>query len=169
MAGAGTKAWSTGDVVTAAQFNTYLQEQVIAVFADNSARDAAYGGTGEPTLAEGMACYVKDSNTFQIYSGSGWVQLLDLDSLSVTGGNYTILGDLTVGVDDEGKDVTFYGDTSAKYLQWDESADELELSSYSAPANIRLAALSAALPFAFKMDCDTVNSFWTISSSLLTP
>ena len=124
MAGAGTKAWSTGDVVTAAQFNTYLQEQVIAVFDTNSARDAAYRGTGEPSLAEGMACYVKDSNTFQIYSGSAWVELLDLDTLSVSGGNYTIDAEMSVGVADAGHDVKFHG-AVGEYLHWDKSAATL--------------------------------------------
>ena len=79
MAGAGTNLWVTGDVITANQFNTYLQDQVIAVFADTSARDAAFGGAGEPTLAEGMACFVKDINELQIYSGSAWISVLDID------------------------------------------------------------------------------------------
>ena len=34
---------------------------------------------------------------------------------------------LTVGVDDTGYDVIFYGATSGRYLQWDESADSLRL------------------------------------------
>ena len=90
MAGTGTKLWATGDLVTSSAFNTYLQDQVIAVFADSSARDAAYGGSGEPTLAEGMFCMLKDTNEFQIYNGSAWVPLLDADTISVSSGNYII-------------------------------------------------------------------------------
>jgi hypothetical protein len=37
----------------------------------------------------------------------------------------TILGDLTVGVDDTGHDVTFFGATSSKKMLWDQSADTL--------------------------------------------
>ena len=37
----------------------------------------------------------------------------------------TILGDLTVGVDDTGHDVTFFGATSGKKMLWDQSADTL--------------------------------------------
>ena len=38
-----------------------------------------------------------------------------------------ITGGLTVGVDDTGHDVKFFGATSGAYLEWDESADELEI------------------------------------------
>lgn len=34
---------------------------------------------------------------------------------------------ITVGADDTGHDVIFYGDTSGSYLQWDQSADALQL------------------------------------------
>ena len=128
MAGTGTKLWATGDTVTATQFQTYLQDQVVSVFDDSSARDAAFGGAGEPTLAEGMLCYLEDTNEFQIYSGSAWVSLLDLDTWSVSSGAYTIKGDVTVGENDTGHDVKFYGATDGKYMLWDESDDEFIIS-----------------------------------------
>lgn len=37
----------------------------------------------------------------------------------------TLSGTLTVGVDDTGYDVKFFGATSGKYMLWDESADKL--------------------------------------------
>ena len=43
------------------------------------------------------------------------------------GGNVEIQGTLNVGVDDTGYDVKFFGATSGRYLQWDESADKLLL------------------------------------------
>jgi len=127
MAGAGIKLWATADTVTATEFQTYLQEQVVAVFDDSSARDAAFGGAGEPTLAEGMSCYLKDTNEFQVYSGSAWVPLLDLDTWSVSSGAYTIKGDVTVGVDGTGHDWKAFGDTAGSYALWDQSEDELRL------------------------------------------
>lgn len=75
MAGSGTIQWATGDTVTAANFQSYVQDQVVAVYADATARDAAYGGTGEPTLAEGMVCYLKDTNKIQTYDGSAWADV----------------------------------------------------------------------------------------------
>tara|TARA_R100000808_G_scaffold23545_1_gene52376 strand:- start:3935 stop:5548 length:1614 start_codon:yes stop_codon:yes gene_type:complete len=124
MAGSGTKLWATGDTVTATDFQTYVQDQVVGVYADTSARDAAYGGSGEPTLAEGAVAFIKDVNQIHAYS-SAWVPLLDLDTwASDASGNYTIKGDLTVGVDGTGHDVKLFGTTSGVYSLWDQSADE---------------------------------------------
>lgn len=68
MAGAGYKLFNTGDVLTAAQVNTYLQEQTVMVFADAAARTAALSGV----LAEGMLSYLKDTNAVEKYDGSSW-------------------------------------------------------------------------------------------------
>ena len=71
MAGAGYKLFSTGDVLTAAQVNTYLQQQVIMVFADSSARTTALSGV----LAEGMFSYLTGTNAFQYYDGAAWADV----------------------------------------------------------------------------------------------
>ncbi len=42
-------------------------------------------------------------------------------------GTVQIDGAVTVGVDDTGHDVKFYGDTAGQYMLWDQSADELVL------------------------------------------
>src|SRR3990167_10517969 len=39
--------------------------------------------------------------------------------------NISTAGTVTVGVDDTGADVTFYGATSGSYWLWDESADTM--------------------------------------------
>jgi hypothetical protein len=72
MAGAGIKLFAAGDVLTAAEVNTFLQDQAICRFATTAARDAAFGGAGEPTLAEGMFAYIDADNTLYFYSGSTW-------------------------------------------------------------------------------------------------
>jgi hypothetical protein len=41
-------------------------------------------------------------------------------------GEFTLKGDLTIGEDDTGYDVTFYGNTSGRNLMWDASQDRLE-------------------------------------------
>lgn len=69
MAGAGYKLFNTGDVLTAAQVNTYLMQQTVMVFADSSARTTALSGV----LAEGMISYLKDTNAVEVYDGSSWV------------------------------------------------------------------------------------------------
>jgi hypothetical protein len=71
MAGAGYKLFNTGDVLTAAQVNTYLMEQTVMVFADDSARTTALTGV----VAEGMISFLKDTNSTEYYSGSAWVAI----------------------------------------------------------------------------------------------
>lgn len=85
MAGAGYKLFNTGDVLTAAQVNTYLQEQTVMRFATTTARDTALSGV----LAEGMICYIDADNNLYKYTGSAWV---NIDSGSVS--PLTTKGDL---------------------------------------------------------------------------
>jgi hypothetical protein len=63
-------AFTVGQVLTAQQ-QTEINTGV-PVFADTTARDAAFGGSGEKTLAEGQLAYLEDSNIVQYYDGSGW-------------------------------------------------------------------------------------------------
>jgi len=63
-------AFTAGQILTAQQ-QTEINTGV-PVFADTTARDAAFGGTGEKTLAEGQFAYLEDSNTTQYYDGSAW-------------------------------------------------------------------------------------------------
>ncbi len=71
MAGAGYKLFNTGDVLTAAQVNTYLQEQTVMVFASSTARTTALSGV----LAEGMMSYLQDTNAVEVYNGTSWVNV----------------------------------------------------------------------------------------------
>ena len=75
MAGLGAKLFSSFTKLTAAQVNGYLMDQAIMRFADATARDAAFGGAGETSLAEGMTCYLDDTNVLQSYTGSAWVSV----------------------------------------------------------------------------------------------
>ena len=63
-------AFVTGQVLTAQQ-QTEINTG-IPVFADSTARDAAFGGTGEKTLAEGQYAYLEDTNATQFYDGASW-------------------------------------------------------------------------------------------------
>jgi hypothetical protein len=86
MAGQGYKLFNTGDVLTAAQVNTYLQEQVVMVFANSTARTTALASV----LAEGMITYLSDTDLIQYYSGSGWVTVnTDQTPLTTKGDLFT--------------------------------------------------------------------------------
>lgn len=82
MAGAGFKVWTTGDLVNASDFNTYIQEQVVMVFADSTARDSAV-----TSPSEGMFCFLQDTNSLQFYDGSAWANFIgEGDITGVTAG-----------------------------------------------------------------------------------
>ena len=68
----GTLLFTSGQVLTADQVNRYLMRGV-KVFADAATRTAAYGGAGEPTLYEGEATYLMDTNSLEVYNGSAWI------------------------------------------------------------------------------------------------
>ena len=80
--GAGFKVWSTGDLVNASDFNNYLQEQVIMVFADSSARGSAISSP-----EEGMFAFLKDTNVLTFYDGSSWASFIgegDITGVTIT-------------------------------------------------------------------------------------
>ena len=82
MAGAGFKVYATGDLITATEFNTFLQEQVIMVFDDSTARDAAISSP-----SEGMFAYLKDTNALVFYNGSSWASFIgegDITGVTIT-------------------------------------------------------------------------------------
>lgn len=85
MAGAGVRLFTAGSVLTASQVNAYLMDQTIGRFADSAARDAAFGGLGEPSLSEGRVCYLDSDNKLYLYDGSAWVEIgAQIEDLEVT-------------------------------------------------------------------------------------
>jgi len=92
---AGFKVWTTGDLVNASDFNSYLQEQVIMRFANATARDSEVS-----SAEEGMFCFLQDSNTLQFYDGSSWQSFIgegDITSI-VTASTSGLSGGTTSGV-----------------------------------------------------------------------
>ena len=70
MAGApaGYRTFTAGEVLTAANVQTFLQDQIIAVYADEATANAALASP-----AEGQFRFLEDSDSFQYYTGSAWV------------------------------------------------------------------------------------------------
>ena len=80
--GAGFKVWTTGDLVNASDFNNYIQEQVVMVFDDSTARDSAVSSP-----EEGMFAYLKDTNDLTYYNGSAWASYIgegDITGVTIT-------------------------------------------------------------------------------------
>jgi hypothetical protein len=84
--------YTAGEVLTAADMN--ITNSGIPVFATSVTRDAAFGGSGEKTLAEGQACYIEGTG-LQVYNGTAWRPYGYRQTFTPTFTNFT-LGNGTV-------------------------------------------------------------------------
>jgi len=82
--------FTAGQVLTADQQNQSARTGV-PVFAGTTERDAAFGGTGEKTLAEGQLCYLESTNVVQYYDGAAWA------TLGPTSSGLTLISSTTIG------------------------------------------------------------------------
>ncbi len=78
-------------VLTAEQQNQSARTGV-PVFATTVERDAAFGGSGEKTLAEGQLCYLESTNVVQYYDGAAWATVGP-----ATPGALTLVSATTIG------------------------------------------------------------------------
>jgi hypothetical protein len=70
------KVFTAGEVLAAADVNSFLMDQSVMSFAGSAARESAI-----PSPVEGMVSYLEDSDVLSIYDGSAWKV-----SLATTGG-----------------------------------------------------------------------------------
>ena len=112
MAGLGRKVWSAGEVLTAADVNGYLADQVVMVFADSTARSSAIG-----TPSAGMMSYRADGTVVEVYNGSAWAGVdTTVSSLNGTAIVYTLTASTATAYDvlstDQGKVLQFTAATA---------------------------------------------------------
>ena len=69
------------EVLTAADLN--VTNSGIPVFATTVTRDAAFGGAGEKTLAEGQFAYIEASNATQYYDGAAWQDVATSQTIAI--------------------------------------------------------------------------------------
>lgn len=90
------KLFQNGQVLDAADVNTFFMDQSLVVFDDEASRDNAFGAPGnvdgKPVLKEGRICYLKDDQTIYIYVSEvpgtglpGWTaQLANIEDNTIT-------------------------------------------------------------------------------------
>jgi len=78
MAGLGRKVFTAGDVLTASDVQSYLQDQTVMVFAGTAARSSAISS---PT--EGMITLQTDTDQLTYYTGSAWNVVLPLNNPTI--------------------------------------------------------------------------------------
>jgi hypothetical protein len=64
------KVWAVNEILTAADMNTYVGDQVIVTVAGTAARATAIG-----TPVEGQFAFLRDTDTLTYYTGSSWNEL----------------------------------------------------------------------------------------------
>jgi hypothetical protein len=67
------KVFTAGEVLAAADVNSFLMDQTIMSFAGTAAR-----GSAIPTPVEGMTTFLEDSNLLEMYDGSAYKQISGL-------------------------------------------------------------------------------------------
>ena len=113
MAGLGYRTFSAGEVLTAANVNSYLMDQAVMVFDDSTARGTALG----TAVAEGMMSYLKDTNQVEVYNGTAWAGVdTTVSSLNGTAIVYTLTASTATAYDvlstDQGKILQFTAATA---------------------------------------------------------
>jgi len=91
-------AFTAGQVLTAAQM-TQINTGV-PVFADSTARTAAFGGTGEKTLAQGQLSYLESDGKVYVYTGSAWTSISSVKNVArfTASGTWTVPTGVTYAV-----------------------------------------------------------------------
>lgn len=73
----GFRTWTPGEVITASNVQSYLQDQSVMVFPSSAVR-----ATAIVVPTEGMLSWLEDGDKYQYYNGSTWTDLI----IPITGG-----------------------------------------------------------------------------------
>lgn len=83
----GYRTWTPGEVITASNVQSYLQDQTVMVFDSNAVRSTA---VVVPT--EGMLSWLESDGKYQYYDGASWLDLINPIEGGTTGQAYVSNG-----------------------------------------------------------------------------
>ncbi len=91
-------AFTAGQVLTAVQMTQVTTGA--PVFATPTTRDAAFGGTGEKTLAQGQLAYIEADGKVYVYTGSAWASISSVNKVAAftASGTWTVPAGVTYAV-----------------------------------------------------------------------
>ena len=122
----------TGTLQTAAQNNVTSLGTLTTLTVDNVITNGTTIGhtddTDLITVADGVLTVAGevDATTLDISGNADIDGTTNLDAVDIDGA-VQVDATITVGADDQGYDVKFFGDTASAYMMWDTSADDLVL------------------------------------------
>lgn len=142
-----------GYIVTATDWNDFAGN--FRAFIDQT---TGSGTTDNSPLPIGIdlvndRVYISDPDSTTPEDGNHADTTLSVVGTTTLAGNTQQTGTFTVGVDDTGYDVKFFGATSGKYMEWDESADQLDVTGaldVTGTMNLTAAVLSGGSPLVFE-------------------
>lgn len=90
--------YTDGEILEASRLN--VTNSGCPVFADATARAAAFGGTGEKVLAAGQLSYLESNNKIYVYNGTAWVSISSVNKVAAftASGTWTVPAGVTYAV-----------------------------------------------------------------------
>jgi hypothetical protein len=86
LAGSGWRTFTSGAVLTAAQVQNFLQDQVVQVYSNSAARSSALG----TAVSSGMLSFLTTGAQLDYYNGAGWTGLNYTSITASTVSAYTV-------------------------------------------------------------------------------
>lgn len=78
----GRKEWAADDILSAADLESYLMDQVVTIWSNATARNS-----GILAPIEGQMCYLQDTSRYYSWDGSAWSEIIPPQT-SITSGSY---------------------------------------------------------------------------------